>query len=104
MKAIINGKRYDTDRAIKIGQASHCNIGDFRYYCETLYRTPLSGAYFLAGEGGPMTRWAKSTGTDSWCGGAGIIQMTTKAALLWAEANLTTDEIEEHFGDQIEEA
>lgn len=38
MKKIINGRRYDTDRAKEVGYDYYSNPGDFSYWRETLYR------------------------------------------------------------------
>ena len=42
MNKVINGKRYDTDKAEQIAQSDNgCYVGDLDYYCETLYRCLL---------------------------------------------------------------
>jgi len=48
MRAIINGKRYDTDTADELCQLT-CNadMGDFRWHDTRLYRT-RRGTFFLA--------------------------------------------------------
>jgi hypothetical protein len=107
MKAIINGLRYDTDKAVCIGVASRGNYphcGDFSAWNAGLYRTPRSGRYFLAGEGGGMTRFAHHQSHSGTCGGSGIQQMGRGEALVWAEQYLTHDEIEAGFGEQLEDA
>jgi len=42
MKTIIEGKRYDTDKAILVGEYATPGLGhsDFRYFEAALYRTP----------------------------------------------------------------
>jgi hypothetical protein len=105
MKAIIDGKRYDTEKAIEIGHSSYNGPGnDFQAWSGSLYKTPRAGRYFLAGEGGPMSRWASSVDGGGWSSGDGIIPLTSEEALAWAEKELGSDTIEEHFGDQIEDA
>ena len=105
MRAIINGTRYDTDKATAIGSSASCEgRGDFRHWEATLYKTPRSGRYFLAGEGGPMSRFAVSQGIGSWSGGDGIHPMTEAEAFEWAQAELTTDEVEAAFAHLIEDA
>jgi hypothetical protein len=102
MKAIIYGLRYDTAKAILIGEASSdVGRGDFSHWSAGLYKTPRSGRYFLAGEGGPMTRWARSVGNMTG-GGEGIIALTREDALAWAEQHLTTNEIEAGFDDIVD--
>jgi hypothetical protein len=104
MKKIINGLRYDTEKAIKVGFASRGYINEFPRWEATLYRTPRSGRFFLAGEGGPMSRFAQSEGVNSWGSGSGIIPMSRAEALEWAEQHLSPEEIEKHFGDDIQDA
>jgi hypothetical protein len=105
MKKIINGLRYDTDKAIEIGSYDTPGLGmsDFRYWEATLYKTPRSGRFFLAGKGHAMTRFASHTGnSSSW--GEKLIPMEREGALAWAEQYLDADVIKEHFGEEIEDA
>ena len=103
MKAIINGLRFDTAKARHVGWASaSCPRTDFSYWEADLYRTPRSGRYFLAGSGGPMTRWARKVDGGSRSGGSGIQQLDLDEARDWAEQYLTADQIEAGFA--IEEA
>ena len=98
MKKIINGTMYDTEKAIKIG--TYCAPGsttDFYWYEATLYKTPRSHRFFLAGEGGSMSHFAKYCGQDTWTGGSDIILLEDRDALKWAKKHLETEDIEEHF-------
>jgi hypothetical protein len=105
MKAIINGLRYDTDKATLIGEASSDESrSDFRYWAAGLYVTPRAKRYFLAGEGGAMTRWAQSIGLNSRSGGSGIKPLDEADAREWAERYLTVAEVEAAFGATIEDA
>lgn len=109
MKKIINGVRYDTEKAVLVGEADNLHRGvssssDFAYWEAALYRTQRSGRYFLAGKGGPMSRFSQSVGQNSWGGGSDLIPMSKEEALAWAEQHLDVDEIEEHFADVIEDA
>jgi hypothetical protein len=105
MKAIINGFRYDTDKAILIGETSHAEGSrDFNYWKAALYRTKRAKHYFLAGSGGPMTRYARSIGNNSTSGGEQIDVMTKAEALAWAEEYLDADEIEAGFAEDIQDA
>ena len=108
MKAIINGFRYDTDKAIKIGSASHGEfVTDFSYWSASLYVTKRASRYFLAGEGGAMTLFASSRGSGSeYRSGYGsrVIEMTRAEALAWAEQYLDADEIDAGFSDAIQDA
>ena len=102
MRRIVDGKRYDTETAQKIGEASSGNYSDFRYWSETLYKTK-KGAYFIAGEGGAASRWGKSSGNVSW-GDEGIIVLTPAEALAWCSEYLDDAEQYEEFFDGIEDA
>jgi len=106
MKKIINGLRYDTEKAVEVGTATNPTVEqttDFSYWEAALYKTPRSGHFFLAGEGHAMTRFARhSDGSSGW--GEKIIPMSKEEALEWAEQYLDAEDIEEHFADSIKEA
>jgi hypothetical protein len=105
MKAIINGKRFDTATATLIGDASYPGSQtDFQWWRAGLYKTPRSGQFFLAGQGGPMTRWAQPIGNQGMTGGEGVVPMTLEEARDWAERYLTIAEVEAAFSDHIEDA
>ena len=107
MKAIINGKRYDTDKAILIGESGNsneCSRGDFRWWEAGLYKTPRSGTYFLAGRGGAMSRFSQPYGQNGSQGGSGIIPLDPEEAFAWAQQELPMSVVEEHFADRIEDA
>ena len=104
MKKIVNGVIYDTEKATLIGESSEGYKGDFRHWEAGLYVTPRSKRYFIAGAGGPMTRFAQSVGQNSWEGGADLIPMTREEALEWAEKYVDTAIVEHYFGDVLEEA
>ena len=98
-KKIINGKKYDTETAEKVGRrCSGSSTSDFSYWCQTLYRK-RTGEFFLYGEGGPMTGYARSCGDNNWGWGDEIIPLTKKKAKQWAEWNLDGDEYEAIFGE-----
>ena len=97
MKKIINGKRYDTDTATRIGSAGYGYSGDLGYWAEELYRKK-TGEFFLYGEGGPMSKYARRTGSNEWSGGKEIRPLSPKEAQEWAEEYLDGDEYEKIFG------
>lgn len=85
MKRVIEGKVYNTDTARQICQVRcSCYPGDFHYEETWLYRSPR-GVYFLAGSGGPMTRWARPEGSNSWSGGSGLHLIGKDEAISIAE-------------------
>lgn len=105
MKAIINGKRYDTEKSDHLATAlSNVGITDFGWWREELHRTKRSKAFFLAGEGHARSHYATNLGGGSWGPGEKITPMTDADALEWAEQNLSADEIEAVFGGEIEDA
>lgn len=109
MKAIFDGIRYDTDKAVLIGETDALSHGvefttDFAYWEAGLYVTPRARRYFLAGEGGPMTRWSRAVGGNSYSGGAGIVPMSRSEAQEWAERYLPADVVSAHFGTTVEDA
>ena len=97
MKKIINGKKYDTETATKIGEYSNgYSTSDFHYIDETLYRKK-TGEFFLYGEGGPMTRYSHACGDLRGYGDA-FIPMSDEETRKWAEEHLDVDYFEEIFG------
>lgn len=98
MKKIINNKRYDTETAEYLANASYGNYGDFSHWEEDLYRK-RTGEYFLYGAGGAMTKYAESCGQNEWSGGEKIIPLSVEAAQSWAEKHLDGDEYERIFGE-----
>ena len=104
MKKIISGKRYDTEKAILVGVAeSSLPTSDFKYWCEKLYKTPVSGAYFLHYTGGPLTGYAVQEGNLT-SGSAGIRPISREQAFTWASEYLTGEDVEKEFGDMIQDA
>jgi len=101
MIKIIDGKRYNTTTATKIGgDWNGLSISDFNYCSETLYQTK-KGQYFLHGDGGAMSRYSKCCG-GSCCGSTDIVLLTPHEALAWASEHLDETEME-HFEAMIEE-
>ena len=95
MKKIINGKLYDTDTARMLGLDGG---GDgFNSWHEELYQK-RTGEFFLYGEGGAATKYAKAISDNSWSGGKKIIPLSLTAAREWAEAHLDADEYGVIFG------
>jgi hypothetical protein len=104
MKQVINGKIYDTSKAIQIGKYQHSYPSDLNYCIESLYKTKR-GNFFLCGEGGPMSKYVKFTSCNSCTGDSKIIPLSKAEALAWAEkADALFFEIEKIFEDLVEEA
>lgn len=83
MKHVIGGKVYDTDTATLIDSIER-NIGSYQYVLEELYRTH-KGAFFVEGQGGPLSRWREQLSPTSWCRGSGALALTNAEALEWLE-------------------
>ena len=106
MKAIIQGFRYDTDKARLIGEAeSEVARLSPQYWSAGLYVTPRSGRYFLAGEGHEMSVFSKLRGRHDWSEGEAIIPLEDReAAFNWAQQHLPVEVVEAEFDDMIEDA
>lgn len=99
MKKIINGKKYDTETAKAVAyDRNGYSYRDFKWWEETLYQKK-TGEFFLHGQGGAMSKYAKSCGQNSWCGGSEIIPMTLDEASKWAEEHIDGDVYENIFGE-----
>ncbi len=104
MKQVIDGKLYNTETADQLHQWDNCRYGnDFGRCEESLYITK-KGSYFLAGSGGALSKYARSCGQNSTCGGSGIEPLGKKEAIQWLEDHEGTKAIEEYFKADIEEA
>lgn len=103
MKQIIDGKRYDTEKATEVASYSYGNLTDFHGIEETLYRTE-KGTWFLHGWGGAATKYATDLGNGSSGDGEDIQPMTPVQAMRWLERFGKADELEEYFSDEIEDA
>ncbi|WP_436910223.1 hypothetical protein [Halosimplex marinum] len=102
MKQVIDRKLYDTETAEEIAQyAPITDKGDFNYLIETLYKTP-DGEYFLHGDGGAATKWAKKV-SDGKVPGEEIQCLSDEEALDWCEKRSIDGEIVvEEFSELIE--
>lgn len=103
MKRIIDGKRYNTETAEEIASyETDLGRGNFRHYTESICKTK-SGNWFLAGEGGPMTKYSQPCG-DMTGGGEDIIPLSSDEAQRWLESHNETAALEAHFSDKIKDA
>ena len=103
MKKVIDGKVYDTDTAQIIAEWSNAYGRSDFHFCEEQLLKTASGRYFIAGEGGAMSRYQEPAGNNSWTGGSDIEPLTEQEALQWCEdRQIDADIIALHF--QVEEA
>lgn len=103
MKQIINGLTYNTETADMI-----CEIGsrdfsrsDFNFWDAKLYRTK-KGRFFMAGEGGARSPFARPYCQNGWQGGSGIVPLDHDEARTYAERQTDAETIERFF--ETEEA
>lgn len=98
MKKIINGKKYDTETAEKVGSWNNgLSSNHFNNCSETLYRKKTN-EFFLYGEGGAASKYAGYNYNSSW-GSDKIIPMTLNEAKTWVEEHMDGDEYESLFGE-----
>ena len=103
MKAIIDGKTYNTDTAEEIASWDNgLDSSDFNYVSEKLFKTK-NGTYFLAGDGGARSKYGINKG-DYEIGGEGLEPISDDEALETLERWKDVDAIEAHFAHMIEEA
>jgi hypothetical protein len=97
MKRVIDGKRYDSDNAVKVCDIWEGSRSDFTHLDCTLYQTKRSKAFFLAGRGGAMTRFSHTCQDGSVCGGEKIIPLAVSEARLYVEKYGKPETVEEFF-------
>jgi hypothetical protein len=104
MKAIIDGKTYNTETAEEIC-CWHNDERGFSQCGETIYKTK-KGNYFLHGEGGAASAYCERVDNGS-IGGSKIIVLTEAEVLArlekWDNSN-SIYAIEKYFSHMIEEA
>jgi hypothetical protein len=98
MKRVIDGKLYNTETAELIHEWSNgMSSSDFKHCEEALYHT-AKGAWFLVGEGGALSSYAQSAGSNSWTGGERLQPLTDLEAKRWLEdREADADVIASHF-------
>ncbi|MFP4017955.1 MAG: hypothetical protein ACLFUH_01790 [Bacteroidales bacterium] len=99
MKKVIDGRRYDTDKAERICGYAFSNRNDFNFIEEDLFRSP-KGQLFIAGTGGPMSKYRKNVGNGHVSGGSDIRLVTESEAKEWIEIH--QDRIEKEADEVIE--
>ena len=104
-KAIINGKRYNTETADFVASWSNgYSYSDFKHCEEDLYRTKR-GSWFTVGSGGPLSGYSRSVGQNSWSGSSDVIRpLDADEARRWLERHGETAALETYFPDVIEDA
>ena len=99
MKRIIHGRKYSTDTAEFIAKNEEGFRGNYKRYYEGLYRKK-TGEFFLAVNGGPLSRYGIRTVDGQLCENTGeIIPLSLEEAKEWVENNLNADSYEDLFGE-----
>ena len=103
MRKIIGGKVYDTDKASLVCDISPIGLyqGDFAYEDTSLYKTS-KGTFFIAGEGGPRSRWAQPDGTNGMRSGSGVALVDEDEARALCERHGTEQAFVDAFGEPEE--
>lgn len=97
MRKVIGGKTYDTSTARLVGGWDNGLLpGDLGYMAESLHRK-RTGEYFIHGEGGAQTPYARAAGGGFWGSGEKITAVTEPEARAWAESHLGAEEYEAAF-------
>ena len=92
---------YNTETAKLVDTAAWGTDSDFSYWIEELYKK-RTGEYFIAGEGGPTSRWRESVGRNGFCSGRGIKPLTDEEARDWLEKYGDPDSYIAEFGEPEE--
>lgn len=108
MKKIINKKVYDTNTAELLHKWDNGRSqGDFSRYAESLYKTK-SGAYFVYGEGGAESKYARheysSVVGGSVVGGRDITVLDVESVVDWLGWHEGEDVLVGKFASYLEEA
>lgn len=97
MEKIIRGKRYNTETATLVGEATYCNLIDYLCWHDVLYKK-RNGEFFLYVKGGAASWCDQNIPVD----GSFIKPMTFEKAKAWGEKYLTAEAYEEAFGTASE--
>lgn len=85
LQKVIGGKRYNTSTAKYITSYSNgLGYADFKNFSEDLYQK-RTGEFFLAGFGGPASKYKRPYPGGGSQGGFGIIPLSYKEAQEWVE-------------------
>lgn len=96
MKKVINTKLYDTSGSPAVASSTH-GKGENAIH-ETLHRK-RTGEFFLHGEGGPASRYAKPVGDGQWANGEELFPMSVEAAQNWVKSNVPS-QYDDIFGEK----
>lgn len=98
MKKIINNKMYNTETAKYIAEFSEGTGRGFSDFTESLYQKK-TGEFFIYGSGGPMSKYSKHTGENTWSGSSDIEPLTPDDVKDWLSSHGYVDEYIALFGE-----
>lgn len=102
MKKIINNKLYDTATAKKLAEWDENGTDPLNYIAEALYRKK-TGEFFVFGDGGANTKYARIGRLKVFEPGSAILPMSLEQAKEWALDRLPKNEYDDIFGDMIDD-
>ena len=79
MKQVIDGIRYDTEKAVAVARVSG-NSGTPHWFSGTIYITPRSRRWFISGDGGPYSLFGQHVGGGACASGSGIAPLSPERA------------------------
>lgn len=101
MRAVIDGVRYDTEKADRVASFSNGNdTNSFEYFEEELYVT-TRGTWFVAGWGNARSRYASDVGNATRGTGERVTPLTSDEARAWLERHREVDALERYFADSL---
>lgn len=102
MKKIINNKLYDTATAKKLAEWDENGTDSRNYISEALYRKK-TGEFFVFGDGGANTKYARIGRLKVFEPGSAILPLSLDQAKEWALDRLPKNEYDDIFGDMIDD-
>lgn len=104
MRKVVDGVLYDTEaEGVEeiVSFSNNLPYSDFEHVKESLYRT-AKGRFFLAGGGGPMSKYATSVPGGGTSGSKDITPMSEEDAFQWLERHQFVSELQELFPEKLE--
>lgn len=103
IEVVIDGFKFSTETAEQLIDVSSgsSNVRDATNEDTYLYRTK-KGRFFIAGSGGPGSRWRKTIDVNSWSGGSGLQLVDDAEAKRLVERHGNADDYARIFGEPEE--
>ncbi|MDT2830274.1 hypothetical protein P7H62_03700 [Vagococcus carniphilus] len=98
IKKIIDGKKYNTETGILLASQEYESRGSWKHLHEQLYKS-VKGAYFIAYEGGPLSRYGIDIGNRQVSSSKGIYLISEEEAKEFMAKHTDADKYEKEFGN-----